>query len=69
MSHAPFKPTPPYYPVWERLAASTAFNEQIPVAAESGPADTNAAYLKAIGYNFDVLGGYLSKRAPSNALY
>ena len=70
-SHAPFAPIPPYEADWSRfdtrLTASAAagevgLNERLDGAALA------AAYVESVRYNLAVLGGYLRRYAPANAL-
>ncbi|MDS4029539.1 MAG: hypothetical protein RKO66_05650 [Candidatus Contendobacter sp.] len=71
-SHAPFAPIPPYEADWSRfdtrLTASAAagevgLNERLDGAALA------AAYVESVRYNLAVLGGYLRRHAPANALF
>ncbi len=70
-SHAPFAPLPPYEPDWNHFDA-------LPGAVTaSGAVELNtrldgealaAAYVRSVGYNLELLGGYLRQYAPENAL-
>ena len=69
-SHAPFAPLPPYLPDW------TAF-DAAPAAPGTAAVELNhrldgrelaSAYLQSVRYNLAVLGGYLRRYAPANAL-
>ncbi|MEX2616261.1 MAG: sulfatase-like hydrolase/transferase [Alphaproteobacteria bacterium] len=71
MSHLPFGPTPPYQADWGRIATETPFD---PAEADAALAlapdwqDMTPAYLRSIRYNLQMLGGFLEKRAPEDAL-
>jgi hypothetical protein len=71
-SHAPFAPLPPYQADWSRFDAPAPDGAAAPGAVElderlDGQA-LAAAYVRSIRYNLDVLGGYLRRYAPPNAL-
>ncbi|MDA0663388.1 MAG: sulfatase-like hydrolase/transferase [Proteobacteria bacterium] len=71
MSHMPFGPTPPYQPDWSRLAAATPFDQADADAALAMMPDWQnlaPAYLRAIRYNLQMLGGFVENRAPDDAL-
>ena len=76
-SHAPFAPLPPYQPDWSVFDAAPA----AAVAAEAVEAveavelnhrldgrELASTYLQSVRYNLAVLGGYLRRYAPANAL-
>ncbi len=70
-SHAPFAPLPPYQPDWTVFdAAPTAavVAEAVELNHRLDGRELASAYLRSIRYNLDVLGGYLRRYAPANAL-
>ncbi|QQS53902.1 MAG: hypothetical protein IPM89_13835 [Candidatus Competibacteraceae bacterium] len=70
-SHAPFAPLPPYQPDWSVFdAAPTAavVAEAVELNHRLDGRELASAYLQSIRYNLEVLGGYLRRYAPANAL-
>jgi hypothetical protein len=64
-SHAPFRPTPPYQPDWERLLSAAPFDASVQPAAMQRDADwldLAPAFGDAIGYTLRALAGYLERR-------
>lgn len=71
-SHAPFAPTPPYEPDWNRFDAvsdTPAASGEVELNERLDGAALAAAYLESVRYNLAVLGGYLRQYAPANALF
>jgi hypothetical protein len=69
-SHAPFTPLPPYLADWTRFDAAAA-----PPATDTMELEHRldgealaAAYIESVRYNLAVLGGYMRRHAPPNAL-
>ncbi len=70
-SHAPFRPLAPYHDDWSGLLRADAYSAAEQAAALAAPVawlDPVPAYLAAIGYTFDWLGGYLRGPAPPGLL-
>jgi hypothetical protein len=68
-SHAPFRPTPPYQPDWERLAGDRPFGAEAQAALEVAPdwTDLGPAYGDTIAYAHEWLAGWLRRNAAANA--
>jgi hypothetical protein len=71
-SHAPFAPLPPYLADWTRFDAAAA---AAPPATDTMELEHRldgealaAAYIESVRYNLAVLGGYMRRHAPPNAL-
>lgn len=66
-SHAPFRPTPPYQPDWERLLGPTPFGAEAERAIAQAPDWTNLtpAYGDSIAYALQWLAGYLELHAAA----
>ena len=65
-SHAPFVPTPPYQPDWKRVLTSKPYDaDELNRAWADYPDWLNLgpSYIKALGYAYRLLGGYLRLRA------
>jgi phosphatidylglycerophosphate synthase len=65
-THFPFSPTPPYQPAWARMLTPHPYDGPEIVSAYAGEPDwTDFApgYIRAIGYDLAVLGGYLREHA------
>jgi hypothetical protein len=67
-SHAPFRPTPPYQPDWERLRHEQPFGTEAAAALAVAPDWTNLgpAYADTIAYAHEWLAGWLRRSASSN---
>jgi hypothetical protein len=74
-SHAPFAPLPPYQPDWSVFDATAS---QAAASGATGSVELNerldgaalaAAYIESVRYNLAVVGGYLARYAPPNALF
>ena len=65
MSHIPFGPTPAYHADWSEVNGVDQ-----PSTSNDTPAWTSlqAAYLDAMAYNIQWLGGFLRQRAPADAV-
>ena len=71
MSHIPFSPTPPYQADWSRLTGPDPYDEPSLSHALAGRprwSDQTPAYLGAMRYNVDWLGGFLKTRAPGDSI-
>lgn len=66
-SHAPFRPTPPYQPDWERLRGEQPFGDEAAAALAVAPDWTNLgpAYADTIAYAHDWLAGWLRRHADA----
>ena len=65
-THAPFVPTPPYQPDWERVLTATPYDaDALDRAWSAWPDWTNLgpSYVEALEYAFEMVGGYLRLRA------
>lgn len=70
-SHAAFNVQPPYIPDWEAIGDGSLYHERAKVYFPiSWPELKDAAegYLRAINYEFTILGDYLAKYVDSDAL-
>ncbi|MBA2722134.1 MAG: hypothetical protein H0U56_04395 [Methylibium sp.] len=70
-SHAPFRPVAPYRSDWDRLLHSEAYSrEELNQALGERVSwlEPRPAYLQAMGYMHDWLGGFMSERAPKRLL-
>ncbi|MGB5062344.1 MAG: hypothetical protein WBQ37_01095, partial [Candidatus Competibacter sp.] len=70
-SHAPFAPLPPYQPDWTVFDApptAAVVAEAVELNHRLDGRELASAYLQSIRYNLEVLGGYLRRYAPANAL-
>lgn len=68
-SHAPFRPTPPYQPQWDRLAGDRPFDDDANAALALAPDWTNLApaYGDTIAYAHEWLAGWLRRDAAASA--
>lgn len=71
-SHAPFRPTPPYQPDWQRLLGAAPY-DAAPLAAALGQApewsNLGPAYGDALAYAYAVLAGFLQQSRPRDAVF
>jgi len=70
-SHAPFAPLPPYRPDWSVFEApptAAVVAEAVELNHRLDGRELASAYLQSVRYNLAVLGGYLRRYAPANAL-
>lgn len=70
-SHAPFAPLPPYQPDWRYFDAPAGEDVEsgaVELSERLDGAALGPAYIESIRYNLQVLGGYLRRYAPANAL-
>ncbi len=67
-SHAPFRPTPPYQPDWERLRGERPFGDEATAALAIAPDWTNLgpAYADTIAYAHAWLAGWLRRQEQAN---
>jgi hypothetical protein len=67
-SHAPFRPTPPYQPDWERLRGERPFGDEAAAAQAVAPDWTNLgpAYADTIAYAHEWLAGWLQRHGDAN---
>ena len=72
MSHFPFGPAPPYLKDWAALSTPKPYDEkavaQTVALGDAFSGDAQDAYLRVILYNLKTLGGFVSERAPDNAI-
>ena len=69
MSHMPFTPVPPYLPDWSQALNPAAYaRASSRSSGASGGATARDSYRKAILYDLTLVEGFLSERAPGNAL-
>ena len=70
MSHMPFTPVPPYLADWSQALNPTAYARANGGSSAAGPGEATArdSYRKAILYDLTLIEGFLSRRAPGNAL-
>ncbi len=71
-SHAPFAPVPPYAGDWQTLTAASPYADlefRVNLEQPESITDLKPAYIAAIRYNLQLLGGYLSEHAPADALF
>jgi hypothetical protein len=65
ISHAPFRPVPPYQPDWQRLLGPEPYDPSVARALAGNRAEwqnLDPAYADAVGYSLEWLGGYLRER-------
>lgn len=68
-THAPFVPTPPYQPDWARVLTPSPYDRADLDRAWSDYPDwlnLGPSYVKALGYAYQTVGGYLRLRAESD---
>jgi hypothetical protein len=67
-SHAPFRPTPPYQPDWERMKGAAPYGDEATAALAVAPDWTNLgpAYADTIAYAHEWLAGWLRRNAEAN---
>jgi hypothetical protein len=67
-SHAPFRPTPPYQPDWERLKGEAPYGDDATAALAVAPDWTNLgpAYADTIAYAHEWLAGWLRRNADAD---
>jgi phosphoglycerol transferase MdoB-like AlkP superfamily enzyme len=71
MTHIPYYPVPPYVPEWSRFDDGTAYDAGLKSVAHDAYRDLmelSTWYLAAVGYELDVLEGFLTRYAPENSL-
>jgi hypothetical protein len=69
MSHMPFAPVPPYLGDWSQALHPAAYaRTDNGRSGAAGEGTTRGAYRKAILYDLALIEGFLSERAPGNAL-
>ncbi len=71
MTHIPYYPVPAYVPEWSRFDDGTAYDAGLKSVAHDAYRDLmelSTWYLAAIGYELDVLGGFLESYVPENSL-
>jgi hypothetical protein len=70
MSHMPFAPVPAYVKDWSQ-AADQAVYEKVALRSDDSLGrweNARAAYRTAMLYNIDMVEGFLTERAPQNAI-
>ncbi|MCB1823108.1 MAG: hypothetical protein KDJ54_00355 [Candidatus Competibacteraceae bacterium] len=70
-SHAPFAPLPPYrldWSVFDAPPTAAATTAAVELNHRLDGRELASAYLQSVRYNLAVLGGYLRRYAPANAL-
>ncbi|MGD9017895.1 MAG: sulfatase-like hydrolase/transferase, partial [Desulfobacterales bacterium] len=70
-THAPFHIQPPYVPNWEAIGDGAAYHRMEPVTYPINWPDltrAGGAYVRSMGYEFDVLKDYLVRFVGKNAL-
>jgi phosphoglycerol transferase MdoB-like AlkP superfamily enzyme len=71
MTHIPYYPVPSYVPEWGRFDDDTAYDAGLKSVAHDAYRDVmelSTWYLAAVGYELDVLEGFLSSYVPENSL-
>ncbi len=71
MTHIPYYPVPAYVPDWSRFDDGTAYPEGLKSVAHDAYRDLmelSTWYLAAVGYELDVLEGFLQSYVPDDAL-
>jgi hypothetical protein len=71
MTHIPYYPVPEYVPDWRRFDDGTAYQAGLHSVAHDAYRDLmelSTWYLAAVGYELDVLEGFLSSYVPENSL-
>jgi hypothetical protein len=71
MTHIPYYPVPEYVPDWRRFDDRTAYRAGLPSVAHDAYRDLmelSRWYLAAVGYELDVLEGFLASYVPENSL-
>jgi hypothetical protein len=70
-THAPFHIQPPYVPNWEAIGDGAAYHRMEPVTYPINWPDltrAGGAYVRSMGYEFDVLKDYILRFVGKNAL-
>lgn len=71
MTHIPYFPVPEYVPDWTRFDDGTAYQTGLKSVAHDAYRDLmelSSWYLAAVGYELQVLEGFLTKYVPDNSL-
>jgi hypothetical protein len=71
MTHIPYYPVPTYVPEWSRFDDGTAYDAPLKSVAHDAYRDLmelSTWYLAAVGYELDVLEGFLLSYVPENSL-
>jgi len=71
MTHIPYYPVPAYVPEWSRFDDGTAYDAGLKSVAHDAYRDLmelSTWYLAAVGYELDVLEGFLESYVPENSL-
>jgi Sulfatase len=71
MTHIPYFPVPQYVPDWTRFDDGTAYRTGLKSVSHDAYRDLmelSSWYLAAVGYELDVLEGFLEKYVPDNSL-
>jgi hypothetical protein len=71
MTHIPYYPVPAYVPEWNRFDDDTAYDAGLRSVAHDAYRDLmelSTWYLAAVGYELDVLEGFLTSYVPENSL-
>jgi len=71
MTHIPYYPVPAYVPEWNRFDDGTAYGAGLKSVAHDAYRDLmelSTWYVAAIGYELDVLEGFLLRYVPENSL-
>jgi hypothetical protein len=71
MTHIPYFPVPPYVPDWSRFDDGTAYQAGLKSVAHDAYRDLmelSTWYVAAVGYELDVLQGFLLSFVPENSL-
>lgn len=71
MTHIPYFPVPRYVPEWTRFDDGTAYQTGLKSVAHDAYRDLmelSSWYLAAVGYELQVLEGFLTKYVPDNSL-
>ncbi len=72
MSHFPFGPAPPYLKDWAALSTPYPYDEKAVAhtvaLGDAFSGDAQDAYLRVMLYNLETLGGFVSERAPDDAI-
>ncbi|MGH9335506.1 MAG: sulfatase-like hydrolase/transferase, partial [Vicinamibacteria bacterium] len=71
MTHIPYYPVPQYVPRWSRFDDGTAYDAELQSVAHDAYRDLmelSTWYIEAVGYEVDVLEGFLLDYVPENSL-